>query len=221
MLNKLRMWDSNAADRVDDFIANSNHTAARIAKYYRRDSTVITPGMDTEKYAIETEKDDYYLAIGRIVPYKRFDLLVETFNRNGKPLKIATNTENRLFKELFAKSKPNIEWILGATEEEKIRLYQRAKALLFPQEEDFGIVPLEAMACGTPVIAYRIGGALETVKEGVSGIFFDEQTPEALDEAITRFENERFSAYEVRKYALKFDKKIFRERILRHVEGLL
>ncbi len=137
----------------------------------------------------ETEKEDFYLAVGRMIPYKRFDLLVETFNENGKPLKIATNTENALFKELFAKSKPNIEWVLNASHEEKIRLYQTARAFVFPPEEDFGLVPVEAMMCGTPVIAYGKGGALETVKEGVSGLFFSEPTPASLGGAIERFEN--------------------------------
>lgn len=165
MLHKLRLWDRQAADRVDQFIANSETTRLRIAKYYRSDSVVISPGIDTEKFYMETEKADYYLAIGRIVPYKRFDLLVEAFNENGKPLKIVTNTENPLFRELFKHSKPNIEWVIEPTDEEKSEFYANARALVFPQEEDFGLVPIEAMLSGTPVIAYGKGGALETVRE--------------------------------------------------------
>jgi glycosyltransferase involved in cell wall biosynthesis len=221
ILNRLRIWDRLAADRVDAFVANSRNSALRIAKYYRQNAEVITPGIDSERFAIETEKEDFYLALGRMIPYKRFDLLVDAFNENGKPLKIATNTENALFKELFKKSKPNIEWILGPSNEEKIRLYQTAKAFVFPPEEDFGLVPIEAMLCGTPVIAYAKGGALETVKEGVSGLFFTESTKESLNSAIEQFENERWSAYEIRKYALKFDKKIFQERMVAHIESLL
>lgn len=221
MLKRLREWDRDAADRVDDFVANSNNTSKRIAKYYRRSATVITPGIDTEKFVVETDKDDYYLAVGRIIPYKKFDLLVDAFNQSGKRLIIATNTENGLFRELFKKSEPNIEWVLGATNEEKIRLYQKARAFVFPPEEDFGIVPLEAMACGTPVIAYGKGGALETVKDGVSGMFFMEQTPESLNAAIDEFETLRWSAYDIRRYASKFDKKIFQRKLLEHVESLL
>ncbi|MDQ1343776.1 MAG: hypothetical protein QG650_496 [Patescibacteria group bacterium] len=221
MFKGLREWDRDAADRVDDFVANSNNTSRRIAKYYRRTASVITPGIDTEKFAVETEKDDYYLAVGRIIPYKRFDLLVDAFNQSGKRLIIATGTENGLFKELFKKSRPNIEWVIGATDEEKIRLYQKARAFVFPPEEDFGIVPLEAMACGTPVVAYGKGGALETVKDGLSGLFFAEQTVESLNAAIEDFESRRWSSYDIRRYASKFDKKIFQQKLLEHIESLL
>ena len=164
-IHKLRLWDRLAAERVDRFIANSETTRLRIAKYYRSDSTVITPGVDTDIFKMETEKEDFYLAVGRIVPYKRFDLLVEAFNENGKPLKIITNTQNPLFKSLVKKSKSNIEWLLDVTLDEKSEFYAKAKALVFPQEEDFGLVPIEAMLSGTPVIAYHKGGALETLRE--------------------------------------------------------
>ncbi len=220
-LKGLRQWDRLAADRVDAFVANSRNTAMRVAKYYRRESEVITPGIDSEKFALETAKEDFYLAVGRIIPYKRFDLLVDAFNENGKPLKILTGTENALFKELFARSNPNIEWIVGASDEEKAGYFGKARAFVFPPEEDFGLVPIEAMMCGTPVIAYGKGGALETVRDGLSGVFFDEPTPESLNEAIGRFEATRFSAYDIRQYALKFDKRIFQEKFLKYVEGLM
>lgn len=221
LLKGLREWDRDAADRVDDFVANSQTTAKRIAKYYRRPSTVISPGIDFSKFAVETEKDDYYLAVGRMIPYKKFDLLVDAFNANGKRLVIATSTRNKLFDELFRKSKPNIEWLTDVSDDEKIALFQKAKALLFPQEEDFGIVPLEAMACGTPVVAFAKGGACETVKEGLSGTFFPEQTPESLNGAIADFETRRWSAYDIRRYSEKFDKRLFQRRFLEHVESLL
>jgi glycosyltransferase involved in cell wall biosynthesis len=148
------MWDFLAAQRVDTFIANSATTAKRIAKYYRRESDIIHPGIDETRFVLQDEKKDYFLALGRIVPYKRFDLLVETFNLNGLPLKIVTSTRNPLQEELQKKSLPNIEWVFNVTNDAKIELYQHARALIFPPEEDFGMVPVEAMLCGTPVIAY-------------------------------------------------------------------
>ena len=154
MIHRLRMWDFLAAQRVDTIIANSATTAKRIAKYYRRSSEIIHPGIDETRFTLQVEKKDYFLALGRIVPYKRFDLLVETFNLNGLPLKIVTSTRNPLQEELQKKSLPNIEWVFDVTNDSKIELYQNARALIFPPEEDFGMVPVEAMLCGTPVIAY-------------------------------------------------------------------
>ncbi len=154
MIHRLRMWDFLAAQRVDTFIANSATTAKRIAKYYRRESDIIHPGIDEARFVLQAEKKDYFLALGRIVPYKRFDLLVETFNLNGLPLKIVTSTRNPLQEELQKKSLPNIDWVFDVTNDAKIELYQHARALIFPPEEDFGMVPVEAMLCGTPVIAY-------------------------------------------------------------------
>lgn len=169
MFHKLRIWDYLAAQRVDTFVANSRTTAKRITKFYRRESEILHPGIDSETFVIGgQEKKDYFLALGRIIPYKRFDLLVETFNRNGLPLKIVTNQQNRLQKELESKSQPNIEWIFGADDAQKIELYQKARAFIFPPEEDFGMVPVEAMLCGTPVIALGKAGALETALDGLS-----------------------------------------------------
>ncbi len=153
MIHRLRMWDFLAAQRVDAFVANSHTTARRISKFYRRESEVLHPGIDSDRFVIGEEKKDYFLALGRVVPYKRFDLLVETFNRNGLPLKIVTSQQNKLQKSLQAISKENIEWVFGVDHEQKIGYFQKARAFLFPPEEDFGMVPVEAMLCGTPVIA--------------------------------------------------------------------
>ena len=153
--HRLRLWDLAASARVDAFITNSRNSAKRIAKYYRRDAEVITPGIDSSRFTIETEKDTYYFAVGRTIPYKRFDLLVDAFNANGKSLVIATSTENQLLKDLMKRSKSNITWKIGASHDEKIRLFQRARAFLFPANEDFGMTPIEAMLCGTPVIAFN------------------------------------------------------------------
>ena len=159
------------------------------------------------------ERSDYYFAIGRTIPYKRFDLLVDTFNANGKRLIIATSTDNLLSRTLRARSRDNIEWRMGTTDEERDRLYRCARAFLHPQEEDLGITPIEAMASGTSVIAYRRGGALETVVEGVTGEFFDAQTVEALSEGIARCEARTYDAAAIRKHAEGFSVERFRREI--------
>ena len=152
--HRLRLWDFAASSRPDFYIANSENTANRIAKYYRRDSVVITPGIDSDAFSLQIEKEDFYLAVGRCIPYKRFDLLVDAFNENGKPLVIVSGTDNPLRAELMRRSGPNISWETDISDDRKIELYQSARAFVFPPEEDFGMVPIEAMLCGTPVIAY-------------------------------------------------------------------
>lgn len=137
IIHSLRIWDFIASKRPDFYIANSINTKKRIAKYYRRDSEVIYPGISLLEYKVEYEKCDYYIAVGRCIPYKRFDLLVDTFNKNGKSLVIVTNTKNRLYKELVKKSKENILWKTDVSKEELIKLYGEAKCFLFPPEEDF------------------------------------------------------------------------------------
>lgn len=215
IIHKLRELDYEAAGKVDHFWANSQTTAERIRQFYNRDSEVIYPGIKTEEFYRQKpdEKQDFYLGIGRCIPYKKFDLLVEAFNKNGRKLKLATNTDNTLYRELKAKSKSNIEWIFAPSIEERNRLYADAKAFLFPPEEDFGLVPVEAMASGTPVIAYGVGGATETVIDGKTGVFFTPQTPEALNAAIEKFEKMEFSSEEIRARAEEFSTKNFRKKI--------
>ena len=211
----MRKLDYETSQAVDVFWANSKTTAERIWKYYHRDSEVIYPGIKTEEFYRQEsyKKQDFYLGIGRCIPYKKFDLMVEAFNKNGKKLKLATNTDNALYRELKEKSKPNIEWIFAPSKEERNRLYANAKAFLFPPEEDFWLVPVEAMASGTPVIAYWVGGGTETIVDGKTGIFFTPQTPEALNEAIERFEKMEFSTEEIRSRAEEFSTKNFRKKI--------
>ena len=218
MVHKLRRWDFLAAQRPDIFLANSKNTQGRIAKYYHRDSTVLYPGIDTSEFTPVETKSDFYLATGRCIPYKKFDLLVETFNKNGKPLICVTNTDNKLFKQLQKKSKENITWKLAITRKEILELYSQAKWFVFPPEEDFGIVPLEALASGTPVIAYNKWWALETVIEWKTGTFFEEQNSESLQKAIDRFESMTFDTKTLRTHAEKFDKKVFQEGIVKIVE---
>ena len=152
-----------------------------------------------------------------MIPYKRFDLLVETFNKNGLPLIIITNTVNKLMQELQTKSASNIRWEINISDSEKIQYIREAKAFMFPQEEDFGMVPIEAMLCGTPVIAFGRGGALETVKDGISGVFFSTQNSENIIEAVQRFESLSFTSENVRAVALKFTRVNFQNKIRSYI----
>lgn len=221
IVHNLRQWDFLAAQRPDFFIANSKNTQARIKKYYDRESSVIYPCIDTSKFELQTQKEDFYLYVWRCIPYKKFDLIVEAFNKNKRKLILVTNTDNKLYKELKEKSKDNIEWKLNVQRQEINELFSSAKAFLFPPEEDFWLVPIEAMACWTPVIAYNKWWALETVIENKTWIFFDKQTTNSLNKAIENFEEMEFNYREIRKHALKFDKEIFRKEMLEFVNKKL
>lgn len=213
ILHKMRLWDRVAAERVDHFIANSNYISKRIAKYYGRESDVIYPPVDLGKFSVGYGERDYYVAVGRLIPYKRFDLVVEAFNKLGKPLKIVGDGPEMA--KLKRKAKKNVEFLGRVGDKDLQEIYQGAKALIFPQIEDFGIVPLEAIACGTPVIAYGRGGALETVIDGVSGVFFDEQTGESLAKAVSKFEKQSWNPKEVAKSVEDFGSARFKSE-LRH-----
>ena len=216
-IHKLRMWDRLTADRVDYFIANSHLVQQRIQKYYRRPSTVIHPFVDTEKFHLSDEKrGDFFLAAGRLTPYKRFDLIIDACNKLKLPLKIVG--QGIAMKELKAMAGETIEF-LGYVDDQKLEnLFQTTKALIFPQVEDFGITPLEAMACGCPVIAYKKGGATETVNEETSGVFFEEQTPESLMKAIEKFQIVEFNQHEIRRKSLEFSKEDFKKKTLTFIE---
>jgi glycosyltransferase involved in cell wall biosynthesis len=218
--------DYAAAQRVDFFIANSRNTQERIQKYYDRESKVIYPGVEIQRSEeigdrkiLKRETSyllpptSYYLGLGRCIPYKRFDLLVDAFNENGKRLILCTATDTPLFRELKARSKPNIEWRYRVSTEEKDALMAGAKAFLFPPVEDFGLVPIEAMAMGTPVIAYGEGGALETVMDGMTGVFFSPQKPTALNIAIEKSETMEWNREKIREHAEEFSKERFQESI--------
>jgi glycosyltransferase involved in cell wall biosynthesis len=212
IVHYLRLWDFAAAARVDYFVANSQHVANRIKKHYRRDAEVIHPPVDTSSFSPSRTQDDFYLMVGRLALYKRADLAVEAFNRLGNKLVIiGAGAQLPLLKKM---AKPNVS-VLGYQPFSVIRdHYARCKALIFPGEEDFGIVPVEAMASGRPVIAFRKGGALETVLDGVTGLFFDEQTPESLIDAVKRFEHTEtdFSSEAIVQHARQFDRQRFKEQ---------
>lgn len=217
---KLRIWDYVASQRVDYFIANSKNTASRILKYYNKDSKVIYPWIDTSKFYI-WEKKDFYLYVWRVIPYKKFDLIVDTFNKNGKNLIIITNTINKLQKRLQKISKPNIFWKLNISQEEKYNLYSQSKWFLFPVDEDFWLVPIEAMASWTPVIAYNSWWVKETVVDWFTWIFFDTQSVRSLNNAIEKFETFQFDAEKIRDYALSFDKENFKKELFEYIKRII
>ena len=217
----VRLWDYSASARVDFFIANSRAVRTRILKYYRRDAHVIHPPCDVGKYQVSESQDDYYLCVGRLVGYKRFDLAVEAFNTNGKHLVIAgEGSESRKLKKL---ARGRIDFLKWVPDDQLMQLYSRCKALILPGEEDFGIAPVEAQASGRPVIAYGRGGVLDTVVRGKTGLFFNDQTPEHLNDAIQRFEadSRSFDPYLIREHASKFSKEVFQQKFLHHVEQCL
>lgn len=215
-LNRIRIWDRLAADRVDQFIANSKLVQRRIQKYYRRDSHVIYPPVNTERFTPGTGQGGYYVAGGRLVPYKRFDLVVQAFNKLGLPLKIyGTGPMLGKLKEMARK---NIEFLGRVPDQDLNTLYGNAIAFVNPQEEDFGITVVEAMAAGRPVIAFGAGGAKETVKEGETGVFFHDQEWEALADTVIRFKPETFSAQRIHDWASTFGVDRFQQELNRFVD---
>ena len=221
--NYLRMWDVTSSNRVDYFIANSQHVSNRIQKYYRREAQVIHPPVNTETYKKSDITADFYLVISALVPYKRIDLAVEAFNQNGKSLVVVGDGPEK--RKLIKLAKSNIKFVAGIISEELNDYYSKCKALIFPGEEDFGIVPVEAQSCGKPVIAFAKGGALETVigyngknENRCSGIFFNSQTPGALTTAIEEFENLEWNATFINQHAQKFSKDKFKKELSLFIE---
>ncbi|MEK7130025.1 MAG: glycosyltransferase [Patescibacteria group bacterium] len=207
----LRMWDRLSVDRVDYFIANSKFVAERIKKYYKKDSVVIYPPVDLSKCVMSEQQDKYFVIVGRMRPYKRFDLAVKAFNRLGIPLKIIGGGEE--LAHLRENAKPNIEFLGSLPDREKFEIISRAQALIHPQEEDFGITAIEAMGCGRPVIAFDAGGAKETVVDGQTGVLFDEQSWESLGDAVIRFRSKDYDSRIIRAHAEKFGVERFKREI--------
>jgi glycosyltransferase involved in cell wall biosynthesis len=217
MLHKLRLWDQAAAQRVDSFVANSKYIAHRIQKYYHRDSIVIHPPVQTTQFSISPSVGNYFLAGGRLVSYKRFDLVIRAFNRLNIPLKIFG--EGPEFANLRTLAKDNIEFLGHVDAETRKKLYSQAIAFIQPQIEDFGITPIESMASGRPVIAYAAGGNCETIVQDKTGIFFEEQTWEALADAVVRFKPEQFQPEIIKAYAEQFGVERFKRELLATVEN--
>jgi len=211
LLHRLRLWDYRTANGVDAFVAISGYIARRIEKIYGRPSTIIFPPVSVDDFALSHEKEDFYFTASRMVPYKRIELIVEAFARMPEK-KLVVIGSGPLFGQIKSKATPNVT-LLGYQPFTVLRDHlQRARAFVFAAEEDFGILPVEAQACGTPVIAFGRGGARETVIEGQTGIFFESQTPEAIIDAVDRFEasENNFDAYTIRQNALRFSAETFR-----------
>ena len=216
----LRKWDVASAARVDHFIANSKHVAERIQKYYRREADVIYPPVDTEVYVpAEEEPEDYYLIVSALVPYKRLELAIDAFNKRNEPLLIVGTGPQEA--KLKARAGANIRFLGGLSQQELRPIYQRCQALLLPGVEDFGIVPVEAQACGRPVVAFAEGGALESVRDGETGVFFSESSPEALSDAIDRVSSLRFNRNAVRSWALGFSRQRFKDSVKTYIDEKL
>lgn len=215
-LHKIRMWDSSTANRVDHYIANSHYIARRIKKVYGRDSTVIYPPVDVAKFELCTMKEDFYLTASRMVPYKKIDLIVETFSKTDKKLfVIGSGPDMEKIKSLAS---DNIVFLGFASDDTLLEYMQKAKAFVFAAEEDFGIVPVEAQACGTPVICLGKGGTKETVVDEETGIYFPEQNVKSLLSAVEKFESMVFDANNIRTHALQFSKERFENEIEEFVQ---
>jgi len=221
LVPKLRIWDAVSANQVDFFIANSNYVARRIRRSYNRDASIVYPPVEIEKFlSVKRQPGDYYLFFGQLTGYKRADLAIKACAASGRRLIAAGGgKKDRKWRKY---EKTGLVTFMGrVSDEDALKLYSSARALLFPGIEDFGIIPVEANAAGCPVIAYRGGGALDTVKEGVTGVFFDEQTPESLIKAMDHFEacQEQFSNRETfNAHVRQFSREVFKEKITQIVK---
>lgn len=211
MIHKVRLWDFQAAQRVDHFAADSNFVGSRIKKYYRRDFTTIYPGTRINEYPITEMPDDYYLVVARFVRYKRVDLAIEACNQLKKKLVVigSGGEEEERLKKLAGDT---VEFLGRVSDEEMERYYSRAKAFLFPGIEDYGITPVEAMSAGVPVLAFGKGGALETMQDGKTGLYFHDQTVSGLVHCIEEFERNgvAYSRQQIHDYSLNFSDEIFK-----------
>ncbi len=218
IIKYLREWDIKSADNVTWFIANSHHIARKIKRIYNRDSDVIYPPVDTGKFPVSNRKENFYLTASRLVPYKRIDVIVEAFAQmpDKKLVVVGSGPEKE---KLKSKAGSNIEFAGYLDSRSLISYMQQARAFIFAAEEDFGIVPLEALSCGTPVIALNKGGTAETIKDGVTGIHFNEQTPADIINGVTRFEQKQniFEPSKLHEYACQFDRLVFEEKMKEYV----
>ncbi len=213
----LRRWDYEAAQRVDHFIAISSEIQQRIDRFYNRQSVIIYPPVETARFVPAGRTEDYYLVVSRLIPYKRVDLAVQACTRLDRPLIVAGDGRDR--ERLEAMAGPTVTFLGRVPDAELPDLMARCRAFIFPGLEDFGIAPVEAQAAGRPVIAYRGGGALDTVVEGETGLFFDRQSVDALCQALERFETLHFDPSRCRANAGRFDRAVFDRELAAFVEA--
>jgi glycosyltransferase involved in cell wall biosynthesis len=219
-LMKLRIWDRCAADRVDYFLANSKFVARRIQKYYQREAKVIYPPVEVKNFEPAEEKPkDYFLAVGRLIPYKRFDLVIAAANVLGVKLRIVgTGSEEKKLKAIAGST---VRFFGKVSDSILQKMYAECQALVFPQVEDFGLAPVEANASGRPVIAFEDGGALETIVPNRTGIFFREQSVDSLSDAMQKVRKMKWVKKSIVKNAQRFDVKRFKEKIFEVVEEVV
>jgi glycosyltransferase involved in cell wall biosynthesis len=215
-LSSLRVWDRLAADRVDYFIAISQEVRRRIAKVYRREAVIIYPPVDVNRFAPANKIEDYYLIVGRLVPYRRIDLLIEAFNKMARPLLIAGSGRDK--ERLESQAGPTVQFLGYVPDADLPDLYARCRAFVFPGEEDFGIAPVQAMAAGRPVIAYAAGGVLDTVLPGKTGALFAEQSVNGIIQAVEGFAAEKVETAVIRRHAEQFDITQFKAKLQTFVE---
>lgn len=220
-MNPIRLWDKASADRVDRFLANSQFVAKRIKKYYQKDAHVIHPPVNISQFSLAKpeERKDYFLMVGLLIAYKRHDIAIEAFNRLKLPLRIiGRGPEMERLKRMAG---PTITFLGRVPEEDLPKQYAECRGFIFPQEEDFGIVAIEAMASGRPLIAFRGGDIAEHMVDGESGMFFHEQTAEAIVEAVKRFDENRYDPSVIQSRVRHFDKERFKSTIKDYVENAL
>ena len=219
ILDYLKRWDFENSKRVHAFAGISNYIAARIKNSYGRESRVIYPAVDLTRFRPLSKKEDYFITVSRFVPYKRVDLIVRTFSEMGLPLKVVGDGPEK--ERILAQAGPSVEFLGRKSDEEVARLLSGARAFIFAALEDFGIAPLEALASGVPVIGYGAGGLLETVKDGVHGVYFNDQTVESLKAAVTMFlgKEQSFDSKILRARAEEFSVERFKEELGDFVES--
>jgi glycosyltransferase involved in cell wall biosynthesis len=217
-LAPLKAWEIRAARRPDFYIANSREVARRLRDIFGIEATVIYPPIDTRRFTVSSSVHDYFLVVSRLVPYKRIDLAIDACSRSGRRLKVIGGGPD--MERLISLAGPTIEFLGRQSDEAVAEFVSHCRALIFPGEEDFGMAPLEANAAGRPVVAFRGGGALETIVQGLNGVFFDEPTVESLIASLERFEEMEWQPAAIRAHSEQFDRDIFQQRVRAFIKSV-